>query len=228
MPETTIDFKEPMPLFPLAACVVLPHTTIPLHVFEDRYTAMINDSLRNNKLIAMAMFEGTAWIKNYNNNPALRHYVCVGRIAKHEKTPDGRFHIFLQGLCRAKLIQEIENQPYRLGTLEPTEISKPIEIDLDECRQKLERLIYDPVLTDLASISALNNWLSGEIPTTALIDQAILISCNDSEQRYAMLEENCVYNRSSWLIHYLLETKNTLLIAKHFGTPLSNNGDCLN
>ena len=31
--------------------IIFPHTTVPLNIFEPRYVEMINDSLKNNKII---------------------------------------------------------------------------------------------------------------------------------------------------------------------------------
>ena len=36
----TINFGSPLPLFPLDRCVLLPHVTVPLRVFDPRYLAM--------------------------------------------------------------------------------------------------------------------------------------------------------------------------------------------
>ena len=45
------------PLFPLPNVVLFPRAVLPLHIFEDRYKAMITDALRGNRLIAMALLK---------------------------------------------------------------------------------------------------------------------------------------------------------------------------
>ena len=49
----TIDFSQPVPLFPLPGCMLLPHATVPLHIFESRYRDMVGDVLDGAGLIAM-------------------------------------------------------------------------------------------------------------------------------------------------------------------------------
>src|SRR5690606_8658642 len=102
----TLNFNKPIPLFPLPACVLLPHATIPLQFFEPRYVQMAADTLAENKLICTATFQGQAWMEQYNASPPVEPGVCVGYIVEHRHLPDGRYHVLVQGLCRARMISE--------------------------------------------------------------------------------------------------------------------------
>ncbi|WP_432799691.1 LON peptidase substrate-binding domain-containing protein [Poriferisphaera sp. WC338] len=228
MPENMIDFEQPIPLFPLANCVLLPHATVPLHVFEPRYRELTKDVLDGDRLIAMAVFEGRTWREDYEGTPPLRDHVCIGYVVRHEKLHDGRYQLYLQGLCRAAIEEEIPNTPYRLAILKPTENSNTLEIDLQEQRSHLMTLLNDKQLDDLTSALAIRNWLSGEIPTATLIDQATLILCSNAEDRYKMLAESDVTTRGKWLERYLRLTKTTLQTAERLGTPRDNDGVCMN
>ncbi len=226
--KLTIDFSKPMPLFPLPGCVLLPHATIPLHIFENRYRHLVSDVLDAHGLIAMSLFEGDGWRENYQGCPPVRPHVCVGYVVKHECLRDGRYNLLLQGICRARISQEIEHKPYRMAMLEPTEPRQPMEIDLDNQRSRIEALLSRPLLKELASVSAIHNWLSGEIPTAALIDLAIMTVCCDVEQRYAMLKQDCVFNRAQWLEEMLQKTLHTLEIAERFRTEAQTGGVYVN
>ena len=46
-----------LPLFPLPGVVLLPETLLPLHIFEDRYRAMVSDALQGDRTIGMAMWK---------------------------------------------------------------------------------------------------------------------------------------------------------------------------
>jgi len=224
----TIDFAKALPIFPLPNCVLLPHATIPLHIFEPRYRVMVADVLDDRRLIAMATFQGEAWKLNYKGNPPVRQTVCVGYIVRHNELEDGRYNILLQGVCRARVAQEVPNEPYRKAMLEPVETDAPMEIDMDERRGRLESLLGDPLLQQLASVSAIQNWLSGEIPTAVLVDLAIMTMCDDTESRYAMLSESRAGVRADWLEGLLGQTRRTLRIAERFGTGQSSDGVNLN
>ena len=231
MPEAlTIDFTRPVPLFPLPNCALLPHATVPLHVFEHRYRDMVREALDSRGLIAMAVFAGDKWKHNYKGNPPLREYVCVGYIVQHQQLDDGRYNILLQGVCRARIVREINDgkTDYRRAELEPTEAESPMEIDLEERRAHLERQLNDPRLKQLAAVSAVHNWLSRDIPTPAMIDLAILTLCQDVERRYAMLAEADADKRADWLEHHLAETEKLLETAERLGPAVTDDGTPLN
>lgn len=226
--SVTINFNQPIPLFPLAGCALLPHATVPLHVFEPRYREMVREALEDNGLIAMATFEGDDWKTDYEGKPPIKQHVCVGYIIRHERLFDGRYTILLQGVCRAKIRRELPHDPYRVALLEPTETDAPMEIDLDGHRQRIERLLRDPMLGQLASVSAIRNWMSQDVPTIALIDLSILALANNPGDRYAMLEQNDPERRADWLEHYLDQTRHTIQLANRFGPGKTEEGWHLN
>ncbi len=222
MSETlTIDFRQAIALFPLPNCVLLPHATIPLHIFEPRYRRMVGDALDGKGLVAMATFEGEDWKKTYEGKPVLRPHVCVGYIVKHQKLDDGRYNVLLQGACRARIVREVASTPYRKALLEPLELQSPMEIDLSDHRATLESLLNDPLLKELSSIAAVQNWISREIPTNALIDLTTMTVCDDVNERYQMLAEGSAESRAIWLERWLRTTKKTLRTAKRFEPPNS-------
>ena len=229
MGETlTIDFSKPLPLFPLPNCVLLPHATIPLHIFEPRYRQMTKDALDSRGLIAVATFEGDDWKTDYENNPPLRPFVCVGYIVRHDRLADGRYNMLLQGICRARITGEVPYEPYRLALVEPAEVFQSMEIDLTDQRDRLEDLLGDPLLKQLSCVSAIHNWLSKEIPTNVLVDLAIMTVCDDVDRRYAMLSETNAGSRAAWLEHNLRQTRRTLALATRHGSGQSPEGFNLN
>ena len=151
-----------------------------------------------------------------------------GLIFRHDPLPDGRFNILLQGVCRANILEEVSNDPYRIARVSPTEQGTVMEIDLGEQRSGIEDLLNDPLLRQLASISAIQNWLSSEIPTPVLIDLAIWAFCDNTEHRYGMLAEQDVENRAAWLQSQLKFTRRTLATAARFGDGQSSDGYSLN
>lgn len=223
MPHSrSIDFHLPIPLFPLPNCVLLPHATIPLHIFEARYRKMVSDALDSRGLIAMALFEGEEWKSQYQGNPLIRSHVCVGYIIQHQALPDGCYNLLLQGVCRARLVKELPVDNYRRAILEPTDTGSWLEIDLEEDRRRLEALFNDSQMQQLASINAIRNWLNDQIPTIALIDLAILSVCESLEDRYHMLVEKELPRRCQWLLNYLEGMRHSLRIAQRYDPGPSN------
>lgn len=213
---TEIDYDEPIPVFPLGQLVLLPHATVPLHVFEPRYRAMTRDALGGSRLIAMGVFEGVAWAEAYQGNPPIKPCVCVGRIVEHQALPDGRYNLLLQGRARARVVEELPPAvgDYRSAMLEPIEPDPAMEIDLTTHRRRLVELVRDPQLSALASMGQVKQWLERDLPTAALVDAMALVLCRESGERYAMLAEPDAHRRAEALIATLRETRGVLAAAE--------------
>ena len=97
-----------IPVFPLAGALLFPGAQLPLHIFEQRYRAMIRDALASDKLIAMVQPRGEG------EPPALFEVGCIGRIVGSEELEDGRFNVVLEGVSRFRIAGEVEvTTPYR-------------------------------------------------------------------------------------------------------------------
>lgn len=230
MPHTlTVDFSRPIRLFPLGKCILLPHATIPLHIFEPRYRAMTRDAIDTDGLIAMATLQADDHPNDYEANPPLRPHVCVGYIVHHERLAGGRYNMLLQGIARARIQEELDpnDDGYRQAFLRPIE-QGVMEIDLEDQRQQLEKLLEDRHLQQLACIRNVSNWLTPDLPTPAVVDLAWQAASRDHEQRYEILAESCVFKRFDRLAHHLCRTRRTLGIADQMGPCTSETGLPLN
>ncbi len=112
------DLPETLPLFPLMGAVLLPRARLPLHVFEPRYLAMIDDCLKSEKrLIGMIQPRGDLTVAA----PSLASVGCAGRLTSFSETEDGRFMITLTGVARFAMVEEVTGfVPYRRGKVDFT------------------------------------------------------------------------------------------------------------
>ena len=95
-----------VPLFPLGGAILFPRSHLPLHIFEDRYRAMVQDAMAGQGRIAM--------IQPSDDGEALYQVGCVGELVGVEELDDGRFNIMLLGSQRFRLIAEADGgTPYR-------------------------------------------------------------------------------------------------------------------
>lgn len=208
-----INFMRPIPVFPLPGCVLLPHGAVPLHIFEARYRRMAKDALDGFGLIAMGLFEGRVSEAEYGSGrPPLRPHVCVGHIEQYKPLEDGRYMLLLRGLCRARVVQEIEHEPYRMFQLEPTDLQQDPERKFMEHRKRLEELLGDPLMKNVQGVEEIGSLLSqeDEIPTPALVDIVAMQVCDDAEQRYPILAENNAQRRCVALTAHLKSLRNRL------------------
>src|SRR6266446_7107780 len=96
---------ELLPLFPLDL-VLLPHTNLPLHIFEPRYKEMIGDCLRNHWEFGMLAVEGQS----------VNSIGCTASISDVlEKFPDGRMNIMVRGRRRFEISMLNDEKSYLRG-----------------------------------------------------------------------------------------------------------------
>ena len=97
-----------VPIFPLAGAILFPRSHLPLHIFEERYRAMVEDALAGPGRIAMIQ------PADDGDNSSLFKVGCVGELVGVEELDDGRFNIMLLGSNRFRLIAEADGgTPYR-------------------------------------------------------------------------------------------------------------------
>jgi Lon protease-like protein len=101
---TLHDLPDTLPVFPLSGVLLLPHSALPLNVFEPRYLELVDDALSGRQLIGMIQpteSEDTVL------KPKLSQIGCAGRIISYRETDDNRYLITLQGICRFRVAEEI-------------------------------------------------------------------------------------------------------------------------
>jgi uncharacterized protein len=111
-----IALPDVLAVFPLTGVMLLPGTMLPLHIFEPRYRAMVEDALEGDKVFGMIQ-PFTPQNDNRGPQPGADHLApdlyrvgCAGYIEKWEKLPDGRFFLQLKGVNRFRFSQELELQ----------------------------------------------------------------------------------------------------------------------
>jgi uncharacterized protein len=100
------DLPETIPVFPLPGALLLPRGQMPLNIFEPRYLAMVDDSLRDgHRLIGMIQPDGAH--RGREDKPNLYRVGCAGRITQLSETGDGRYLLQLTGVARFRLEEEL-------------------------------------------------------------------------------------------------------------------------
>lgn len=106
------DLPQTIPLFPLPGAILLPRARMPLHIFEPRYLAMIEDVMKTpTRLVGMVQpFAGP------QSDEQLHTIGCAGRLTAFSETEDGRYMVTLTGISRFRIATEIDGfTPYRRG-----------------------------------------------------------------------------------------------------------------
>ncbi|WP_108261662.1 LON peptidase substrate-binding domain-containing protein [Mangrovicoccus ximenensis] len=97
------DLPSTLPVFPLPGALLLPRARLPLHIFEPRYLAMLDDTLKtSHRLIGMIQPSEAPGGKE----KGLHAIGCAGRVTGFSETEDGRYMITLSGISRFRIRSE--------------------------------------------------------------------------------------------------------------------------
>lgn len=115
MTVPNMPLPEILPVFPLTGVMLLPGTVLPLHIFEPRYRAMVEDALDGDKIFGMIQpfapqDDNRGPQPGTTAAPDLYKVGCAGYIEKWERFPDGRFFVQLKGVNRFRFDEELALQ----------------------------------------------------------------------------------------------------------------------
>ncbi len=205
----SVNFARAFPVFPLDNVVLLPHAVLRLFIFERRYRQMIESVLDTNGQIAMGVFSGVNWKQHYEGQPPIRGAVCLGQITHHERLPDGNYRIWLQGVCRARVVEESDpdgDRLYRTATLAPIGPADVAENELARHRESVLAMLQSDPLVNIPSVAQLLKDVAHRdnsddpLPTAALLDVlslSLISKLATPDTQYRLLEEGDPHERAS-------------------------------
>ena len=101
------DVLDALPVFPLPNAVLLPGMVLPLNVFEPRYVELVDHVVDGCGHIGVPLLR-PGYEASYEERPAIEDTFGIGRLVSHQRLPDGRRFIRLQGLGRVRVDSEHE------------------------------------------------------------------------------------------------------------------------
>ena len=157
------EFSGRAALFPLPNITLFPNVVLPLHIFEPRYRCMVEDVLRTDKYVALALLKDGHEDRYFEKDCPIHTTVCLSRIIADEQLDDGRYYLLTQGLRRARVVHEVESDlPYRVGHLELLHDVYPQVPVIDRSRRQQElidgfRMVFPKLNIDESLIGALED-----------------------------------------------------------------------
>lgn len=191
---TLADLPRRIPLFPLMGAVLLPRARLPLQIFEPRYLAMLDDTLkRSDRMIGMIQ---PLPEHQDTGTPALRAVGCAGRVTSFTETPDGRYRITITGISRFRVTDLEEGfSPYIRAAVNWDGF--PADLGGHETDPGLERDRFFPLLgsyfdavgvkTDLGTLRAADDEM--------LINSLSMLCPFEAEEKQALLEAQTLPER---------------------------------
>ena len=191
---------EKIPVFPLSNFIIFPKTTVPLNIFEPRYIEMIDDAMKENRMIGMIQPKNST-----QNTPALYNVGCVGKITSFNETEDGRYLILLSGISRFKIIKELETKKtYRQFTIDFEDFLDDLNEKNEEIKFSDLELIFNNLKSFFIKQGYKINWKDLEKQS---LDQTIntlaMASPFSLEEKQVLLEAVNIYDRKEKLSQIL-------------------------
>ncbi|MDR6100806.1 Lon protease-like protein [Agrobacterium larrymoorei] len=192
------DLPETIPVFPLSGALLLPEGHLPLNIFEPRYLAMFDASIASHRLIGMVQPALQA-LEAGTEGGALSPIGCIGRITSFSETGDGRYIVSLTGVCRFRLLEELEEKtPYRVFK------QAPFIADLsgEDGEEDIDRANLLRVFRDFLESNQLEaDWDSVErAGNRVLVNSLSMMSPFGPAEKQALLEAPDLKSRADALI----------------------------
>tara|TARA_B100000427_G_scaffold56130_1_gene43817 strand:- start:91 stop:735 length:645 start_codon:yes stop_codon:yes gene_type:complete len=191
------ELPNKIPVFPLSNFIIFPEITVPLNIFEPRYINMVDDSMKNSRMIGMIQPK-----KNSNTqNPELFDIGCLGKITSFNETDDGRYLIVLNGLSRFKIQKEVQNNKlYREFEVSFNDYRNDINTKKEEIKFSDLELIFKNLKSLFEKNGYLINW--EELKKQSLnqtINTLAMASPFSIEEKQALLETENLSTRKKKL-----------------------------
>jgi Lon protease-like protein len=202
--ESMVFLPEVIPLFPLPKTVLMPGELMPLHVFEPRYREMAADVVAGNRAIGLvAVLPGHE--SEQPGNPPVETIGCVGFVAQHKRFDDGRYLLWMVGLERFRIVEELEvGTPYRQARVEFTSTEEdPQQLaGIQPLRSELRLVLPRLIDSDDGTRSSLVEQLA-EVSDNQLVAIACQVLELSSERKQELLEASSQVEQYMMLYHDL-------------------------
>lgn len=192
-----------MPVIVLADCNIFPHALLPLRIFEPRYRAMLDATLRRHR------FMGVATLRNADSEPwdesdeNIEPYSCAGLLRVCVGQPDGTSRLILQGVRRVRFVCWEQREPFRVARVEQV----PSVVEDEAAAKALAEQVYHHAHRQLVDDSPLCRQLEQQFGTHCdpclLADVVAYHFVPQAQQRQPLLGLTSVEERLEYLLRYL-------------------------
>ena len=185
-----------VPLFPLTGAILFPRSHLPLHIFEERYRAMVEDAMAGPGRIAMIQ------PANEGDSATLYQVGCVGELVGVEEMDDGRYNIMLLGSQRFRLIGEADGgTPYRQADIDTDAFA-------DDDPEPLSSIVRADVEREARrfgdSLGLAVDWDAvGRLDDEMLVNAIAQVAPFDVSAKQALLEEATLAGRADLVVQLM-------------------------
>jgi len=114
--EDRSELPDILPIFPLPNVVLMPNSSLPLFIFEERYKQMVQDCITGDRYLSVALLR-KGW-EQESGSPRPYPVAGFGRIVHASRLPNDCMDIVVQGMGRIRMLDFHDDQPYLSATVE--------------------------------------------------------------------------------------------------------------
>lgn len=186
------------PMFPLGS-VLLPGMVLPLHVFEDRYRALVRDCMAGDRQFGVTLIERGSEVGGGDIRAMAG---TVAQIIQADELPDGRWAMVAVGTHRVRVREWMPDDPYPRAEVEdwpdvpatdPEAAVAAYEARVAQLRRILALAVElgaeaDPMV-ELADDAEVGSYQIGVLSPIGALDRQRLLTAPGPQQRLDLLEE---------------------------------------
>ena len=114
--EDRSELPDILPIFPLPNVVLMPNSSLPLFIFEERYKQMVQDCITGDRYLSVALLR-KGW-EQESGSPRPYPVAGFGRIVHASRLPNDCMDIVVQGMGRIRMLDFHDDRPYLSATVE--------------------------------------------------------------------------------------------------------------
>ena len=187
-------------IFPLPGAVLFPGLHLPLHIFEPRYRAMVQEVLVRDRRIGMIQPRVLPGEED-REPPALYDVGCVGKIIDVEALDDERFNLVLEGVARFRVRRELDvTTPFR-----QVEAEIESEVEEDAVLASIERASLEREAKRFAERQGyVVDWNAvGQLDDATLVNGIAQVAPFDAAAKQPLLETTSIDERAEMVVQLM-------------------------
>jgi len=152
---------------------------------------MVSDTLAGDQQLGMALLQ-PGWEESYYEGPEVFEIGGMGRITDCELLDEGKYDIVLEGSTRYRIVQFVQDSPYRVAQVRPLvevipsqEVTQELAAELMLCFQEVteigEPVLALDILENLDFTTMVNSICS--VMSVSAYDKQYLLELGDVKRR---------------------------------------------
>ena len=181
-------------MFPLGS-VLFPSMILPLHVFEPRYRALVDDCVADNGEFGVVLIERGSEV---GGGDVRTDVGTVAQVLEIERFDDGRCALAAVGTRRFRVDRWLDDDPYPRAEVTDWDDPAPESLDLDEVDALFRRALAlaaelgeapAPMDVELAEDAGLATFQMAALAPLGPADRQVLLATEGAQARVRLLAE---------------------------------------